>query len=117
MSENGLFMTNSILTNLRNEPRKFPKYNIHRVAITWPTRDILLEYVDYLIIERDIEDSRAKLESGEKCSTETLRLLNECQVNWDKRVKEEGENAAHVSGVVWFQILQRKEVYGMTNLH
>ncbi|KAJ3130173.1 hypothetical protein HK098_005420 [Nowakowskiella sp. JEL0407] len=90
------FMTNSILTNLRKDPRKFPDYEVYRIDLTWPTKEIFDEYVRLLKLERDVVIAR---DAEDK--SETMLLFEQCLAQWETVVSS---SDGHVSGVSWLQV-------------
>ncbi|KAJ3287239.1 hypothetical protein HK104_008708 [Borealophlyctis nickersoniae] len=97
--EDDKFMTNSILTNLREGARRFPSYTVNRTSLIWPTRDACIDYVRYLKMERHI---RLILQNNTVADfQEVVRLWKELKVEWDACVMEK---RGHVTQIPWFQV-------------
>ena len=72
--EDNRFLLKSIMTNTKDRKWSYPRYNVNRISLTWPTRNDFLEYVNYLKEERDIQI----LMQEEKVEEATNRFL-ECK--------------------------------------
>ncbi|KAJ3035101.1 hypothetical protein HDV00_004323 [Rhizophlyctis rosea] len=97
--EDEKFMTNSILTNLRDKARKFPTYNVHRTSLIWPTREDLLSYVRLLQLEFRVARMIEKNTMDDYKAV--VEVWEECRAEWEDCVKE---RKGHVTEVPWFQV-------------
>ncbi|KAJ3051552.1 hypothetical protein HK097_007432 [Rhizophlyctis rosea] len=97
--EDDKFMTNSILTNLRDNARRFPTYRVYRTSLIWPTREDMLSYVRLLQLE--VRVARIMEKNTEEGFREVKEIWRECKGEWEECV---GEGRGHVTEVPWFQV-------------
>ena len=96
--EDDKFMTNSILTNLRDNARRFPSYKVHRTSLIWPTRGDLLSYIRLLQLEAKV--GKIIEQNTEASFREVVQIWKECKPEWVECVEE---GRGHVTEVPWFQ--------------
>ncbi|KAJ3289953.1 hypothetical protein HDU79_003664 [Rhizoclosmatium sp. JEL0117] len=94
-----------IRTNLKANRLVYNKYQIHRISITWPTRQDLLDYISVLKLQHEVESLLATITSAtspqdrENIENSAITLSETCIPIFKTWVAEQPDG--HVSGIPW----------------
>lgn len=89
-------LLDSILTNLKENPRFYPTYKVNRISITWPTRENLLDYYNILLVHRNVG-----ILMDLNQLDEALLIIESYRPEWNTAISESKSNGGHISGIPW----------------